>query len=118
MDYRQHDLACNRAIESEPHREADGGGDRYQHQIVADIVETGECDIAEQLVGLRRVDGVHAPDQLGNVLEDEEHRVGYQQQNHFVAAVEHLQQTAFEQETDRGRDHCDGHQHCDEADAR
>ncbi len=97
MDHGQHDLARDRAVKAEPHREADGAGNRYQHQIVADVVETGELERAEQLVGLRRVDRIHTPDQLGNVLENEKHRIGYQQQHHFIAAIEHFQEAAFEQ---------------------
>ena len=67
-----------------------GGRDRDQHQIVADVIEACEFDIAEQFVGLRRIDRIDAPDQLGDVLENEKHRIGHQQQHHFVAAIEHL----------------------------
>jgi len=118
VDHGQHDLAGDRAIEAEPHRETDGGGNRNQHQIVADVIETRESDIAEQLIGLRGVDRVHAPDQLGNVLENKEHRVRHQQQYDFVAAIEHFQQAAFEQKADCGRDQRHRNQHGDKTDAR
>ena len=56
MDDGQHDLAGDGAIEAEPDRKADRGRDRDQRKVVADIERPAELDVAEQLVGLRRID--------------------------------------------------------------
>ena len=118
MDHCKHDLAGNGTIEAEPDRKADRGGDRDQHEVVADIVQPGELEIAEQLVWLCRIDRIDAPDQLGHVLEDQEDGVGHEQQHDLVAAIEHLQEAALEQQADGGGDQRHREQHRDKAEAR
>ena len=118
VNHGQHDLAHDGAIEAKPDRKANGGGGRNQQQIVADVIETGEFNIAEQLVGLGCVDRVHAPDQLRGVLQDQKHRIGHQQEHHFVAAVEQLQEAALEQQADDRCDQGDRNEHRDKAQGR
>ena len=113
----KHDLSDHGAIEAEPDRKADHGRNRYQHQIVADVIEPGEFEIAEQLIWLRCIDRIDAPDQLGDVFKDQKHGIGHQQQHHFVAAVKHFQEAAFQQKSDGGRDQRHRKQHGDEANA-
>src|SRR5205807_1418789 len=72
----EHDLADHGTIEAEPDRKADHGRNRYQHQIVANVIEPGEFEIAEQLIWLRCIDRIDAPDQLGDVFKDQKHGIG------------------------------------------
>jgi len=68
--------------------------------------------------GMGCVDRVHAPDQLRGVLQDQKHRIGHQQEHHFVAAVEQLQEAALEQQADDRCDQGDRNEHRDKAQGR
>ncbi len=118
VDHGRYDLAGDGAVEAKPDREADRDRHRDQRQIVADIKQSGEFDVAEQLVGLIGIDRIDAPDQFGDVFQHQEDRVRHQQQHHLVAAVEHLEQAALEQQADHSRDNGNRDQHHDKAEGR
>ena len=68
-----------------------------QHGAVDRVGERADLDVAEQAVGLGDEVGLHAPDQLDDVLDDEEEGVGDEDQHHLVAAVAEAQQAALDE---------------------
>ena len=92
------------AVQPEPEQQAGEQRQADQREIVAYIAETEKRDIAEEAVGLRGVVGFDAPNELGGILEDEEERVGHQDQHHLVATIKETQHAALEQRSQRQRD--------------
>ena len=90
-------------------------GEADQREVVADIEQAADLDIAEEVARLEDVIGVDAEDHLGGVLEDEEDGVGDEQDQHFVAAVEQPQQAALDQRRDDDGHRQSGDEHGDQA---
>src|SRR5690606_14787401 len=72
VDDGEDDLADARAVESPPHAETAQDRRQHQHEVVADIGQVADVDVAEQRVRFEDVIGGGAPHQLGHVLENEE----------------------------------------------
>jgi hypothetical protein len=88
VDDGERDLALAGAVQPPPDGAADDDRERDQREVVADPGLHADVQVAEQAVRLGDEVRVRAPDELGDVLEDQEHRVGDEDEQDLVAAVE------------------------------
>ena len=84
--------------------QADDERQRDQDQVVGRIRQPGDLEAAEQRVRLGDEVRIHAPDQLDHVLEDQEQRVGDEQDHHLVLRVHEAQDAALDERRERRRD--------------
>jgi len=96
MNNRQHHLAAPGSVQHEPDDDTNDNSNRNDQEIVSDIEEGTQFDIAEERIGLGDEERRDAPDQLHYVFEDKEHTVGDQDDNDVVAIVEMTKEAAFQ----------------------
>ncbi len=72
--------------------------------LAANADEVADIDIAEQVARLIGHVGLHAEDQLGHVLEDQEDGIGDQHHDHLVAPVHPFEQAALDDDSEHQAD--------------
>jgi hypothetical protein len=103
VDHRKEKLAGARAMEQPRQAATEDERRGHEQQVVGRIRHAGGLEAAEKRVRLGDEVGVHAPDQLDHVLEDQEQRVGREQDHYLVLRIHEAQDHALDRDREGRR---------------